>query len=213
MATTIGRITEQIQRLINSGEMRDDKKFESEEVRLLVNQVLNRLLRAERIQMSVPEGQYLPENAAMFCHEIPLAGNNTAFDTKGGRYFVKLPQQPMALPMGLGIYRVAIESPGATVDYIPWDDMVSSVAGTPLNSYTVHGDELRIPVFPATYFDQTSVLSLKIWMVGVDLDRLGDWDIIPVSSDMEDTCIREVLTLLGVAQATGDTANDGSSQR
>lgn len=213
MATTIGRITEQIQRLVNSGELRDDKKFESEEIRLLVNQVLNRLLRAERIQMSVPESQYLPEHAAMYCFETPLADNSSAFTRVANKDTIKLPQQPMSLPMGLGIYRVSVEGAGAFVEYIPWDTMTESVASMPLNSYLVIGDKITVPPMPTSYFSPTSDLVFKVYMVGVDLDRLGDWDILPVSSDMEDTCIREVLTLLGVAQQNGDTANDGSSQR
>ena len=216
MATTIGRITEQIQRLINAGDLRDDVRFESEEIRLLVNQTLNRLLRAERIQLSVPEGEYLPENAAMYAYEYPSA--TEAAVQKYGKWSIKLPQVPMPLPMGMGVYKVVVtnDDTGQIFDFIYWDPLLNEAWGTYPYGYHTIGDTLFFNAQSGInmLFNGTVEPPYKItvYMVGVDLDLLGDWDILPVSSDMEDSCIREVLTLLGAASLS-DTTNDGSSQK
>lgn len=206
MATTIGRLVEQIQRLYASGEIKENRKFEPEEIRLLVGQTLNQVLRKESLELSVPESEYLPTNAALMVMDIDAS----LFVDYRGFFKAPLPVPPMTLPMGMGVWKVeAVDvDPVPPVELIPIERSYADFYGGGImpNSYSLEGSSI---VLYDQGFIQTGDL-IRVYMTGVDVDQLDDWDILNIAPEHEMVAIQMVLQILGVSSERDDDSNDGN---
>ena len=89
MATTIGRISEQIQRIINGGDPSSDNQIQLQEIKLLVGQVCNKLLKLERFSVNMPEGDYgVPQSMIATYDNIPVTAYKDRAKSEIGRAHV-----------------------------------------------------------------------------------------------------------------------------
>lgn len=204
---TIGRITEQIYRIASGGDASFSNRMTKEEVRLLVEQALNRLLKAERFNN-------LNEGERGVVDLLLVEYDNVAVTTYKDTSKCTLPAIPVALPRGQGVYHVSgVNTPNDP--YIPiqasqWPLIKNQRILGALSDrigYEVRGKEL---IFTKN-LPGISINSVLIRLLVSDFSKFSDTELLPIPADMEDTVIRSVLEILGVYQKPDNIADGVNS--
>jgi hypothetical protein len=210
MSTTIGRLTEQIQKILQGGRPNGDSRTTDDEVKLLVAQVANQLLKIDRLNTNFAEGDYFPPFACIATYD------NIAVETYKGKSRALLPAFPMNLPHGMGIWTV---SPTDDLDdlFIPlptgmWAMLKSIDVVDELNDKIGYEPDGHYIVFTKDITAApTSIDEVCVRLVTIEPGKLDDYDILPVPADMEAQIIAGVLQILGVEKPKDDTV-DGNSK-
>jgi hypothetical protein len=193
MATTKAKISEQIQRLI-AGNPIISGRIHRNDIRLLVEQVANQLLKADYFAVNIPEGDSMPSNCMVFTYDnVPVS----TYKTTKSRAI--LPAIPLSLPRNMGVLHVsktdAIDEPFVPIPtsmygIIKPQDLLGDLSG--LIGYEVVGRDI---VFTKN-LPGLSINSVFIRLVGVDLSQLTDYDLLPLSADMEAQVVQQVYAIL-----------------
>jgi hypothetical protein len=210
--TTIGKITEQIFRLYSGGNPSDDAEITKSEIKILVGQSINKLLKAEHLGINRKDGDYFPPHAMISTYSV---GTISAYETTKAR--VKLPVYPISLPKNMGVWSVA-PSGDADQQYIP----IQSGQNTLLSSQDVlqyldnqvgyYVDGLYLIFTKNITASPFNVSELKVRLLTVDATVLGDFDYVALPADMEDVVIKDVLQLLGAIPKVVDKVSDSNNQ-
>jgi hypothetical protein len=107
--TTKYKIAEQVQRLLNGNPVVSGR-FNLHEIKLLVAQVANQLLKADHFAVNMPEGDTIPTNCMVYTYDnVPVTTYKTTLSK------ATLPSIPIGLPRNMGVLHVskidAIEEP------------------------------------------------------------------------------------------------------
>ena len=191
--TTIYSISEQIMRLM-AGNIIISGRYHINDVKRLVVQVSNQLLKADHFSINVPEGDTIPNNCMVFTYDnIPV----TTYKTTKSK--CTLPSIPISLPRNMGVLHVSktdaiddpfIPIPTSMYGIIKPQALLGELSG--LIGYEVVGkDVIFTHNLPAM-----GVNSVYMRLVGGDISQLGDYDILPLSSDMEAQVIQTVYNTL-----------------
>jgi hypothetical protein len=193
MATTKAKISEQIQRMI-AGNPIISGRIHRNDIRLLVEQVANQLLKADYFAVNIPEGDSMPSNCMVFTYDnVPVS----TYKTTKSRAI--LPAIPISLPRNMGVLHVsktdAIDEPFVPIPtsmygIIKPQDLLGDLSG--LIGYEVVGRDI---VFTKN-LPGLSINSVFIRLVGVDLSQLTDYDLLPLSADMEAQVVQQVYAIL-----------------
>ncbi len=193
MATTKYRLAEQIQRLLKGNPVISGR-VHINEIKLLVEQVANGLLKSDYFSALLPEGDTVPNNCMVFTYDnIPVTTYKTTLSK------ATLPSIPISLPRNMGVLHVAktddinspfIPIPTSTYGVIKPQVLLGDLSG--LIGYEVVGKDI---IFTKN-LPGMNVNSVYMRLVGVDLSQLGDNDLMPVSSDMEAQIVDSVYKLL-----------------
>jgi hypothetical protein len=208
--TTKAKLAEQILRLYKGGEISSDNSLSLAEVKLLVGQTLNRLLKIERLQTQTQLGQEFPEHTSVATY----TNLTVTQDFTTGEYYTTLPVYPISLPNNMGIWHISLLDDVDT----PFIPIPSSSMGLLKNlptgamqgmtGYEVNGNRIT---FKTDYlFSSNEKLLMRLLVV--DVDSLTDYNPLPIPPDMEDVVIKEVLTLLGAMQVQEDIVPDSNDQ-
>lgn len=193
MSTTKYKIAEQISRLIRGNPIISGR-VHMNDIKLLVEQVANQLLKADYFAVNVPEGDTIPNNCMVFTYDnVPVT---TYKSTKSK---AMLPSMPINLPRNMGVLHVsktdAIDEPFVPIPtslygVIKPQDLLGDLSG--LIGYEVIGKDI---VFTKN-LPGLSINSVLIRLVGVDLSQLTDYEAFPLSSDMEAQVVQTVYNIL-----------------
>jgi hypothetical protein len=193
MATTKAKISEQIQRMI-AGNPIISGRIHRNDIRLLVEQVANQLLKADYFAVNILEGDSMPSNCMVFTYDnVPVS----TYKTTKSRAI--LPAIPISLPRNMGVLHVsktdAIDEPFVPIPtsmygIIKPQDLLGDLSG--LIGYEVVGRDI---VFTKN-LPGLSINSVFIRLVGVDLSQLTDYDLLPLSADMEAQVVQQVYAIL-----------------
>jgi len=205
MATTKKKISEQIQRLL-SGNPIVAARVHINDIKLLVEQFSNQLLKADHFSVNMPEGDTVPNNCMVFSYEIPV----TTYKTTKSK--AVLPAIPISLPRNMGVLHISkvdaideafIPIPTSMFGIIKPQALLGDLSG--LIGYEVVGrDVIFTKNLPAL-----GVSSVYIRLVGLDLAQLGDYDLLPLSADMEAQLVTQVYNILAqVPPADKQNNND-----
>jgi hypothetical protein len=205
MASTIGRISEQIQRIVSGGDPSNTQRVTIPEIRIAIGQVINRLLKMERL-VNYQEGERSPVVDAAIAEY-----DNVAVTTYKDTSSCTLPVIPLHLTRGRGVWHVSkTDSPHDP--FIPlqpgqWSlvknhRLLGEISG--ITGYEIRGNKL---IFTENLPGQ-GVSEVLIRLLVNDFDSYSDTDILPIPADMEMTVIEEVLKLLGAWQPS-DKKVDG----
>lgn len=187
MATTLNRISEQVQRLYARGIDTNNPKplLRKGEVKQMVVQAVNEVLGAQTKQ-PMRLGRYV---------EIPhcMIATYPGIAVTGGK--ATLPAYPISLPHNMGVWEV---NNGAGTTYIPmcshhWTLIggLSDVSGVENQvSYYVEGDKV---IFTDAAKAPTTV---TIKLLVADVNTIGDDDLLPLSAEYETAVIERVVTTL-----------------
>lgn len=206
MSSTKGRIIEQISRLLE-GNTIINARVHKNDIKLLVEQVANQLLKADHFAINVPEGDTIPNNCMVFSYDnVPVSTYKT---TKSK---ATLPAIPISLPRNMGVLHISkvdaideafIPIPSSMYGIIKPQTLLGDLSG--LIGYEVVGRDV---IFTKN-LPSLSVNSVYMRLVGVDLSQLGDYDLLPLSADMEAQVVTQVYNILAqVPPADKQNNND-----
>ena len=193
MATTKYKISEQVQRLMQ-GNSTIASRIHMNDIKLLVEQVANQLLKADFFAVNMPDGDSIPSNCMIYSYEsVPV----TTYKTTRSR--ASLPSIPISLPRNMGVLHVSktdaidepfVPIPASLYGIIKPQELLGDLSG--LIGYEVFGKDI---VFTKN-LPGLGVNNVFIRLVGVDLSQLTDYDILPLSSDMEAQVVTQVYNIL-----------------
>lgn len=193
MATTKYKIAEQVQRLLMSNPSISGR-FELNEIKILVGQVANQILKADYFGVNLPEGDTIPQNCMVYTYDNVAV---TTYKTSLSR--ATLPSIPVSLPRNMGVLHVSktnaidepfIPIPTSMYGIVKPQDLLGDLSG--LISYEVVGKDI---IFNTNLPGQ-SVNSVYIRLVGVDINAVTDYEILPLTADMEAQVITQVFNIL-----------------
>ena len=205
MATTRYKIIEQIRRLL-AGNAVISSRVQNGDVRLLVEQVANKLLKTEYFSVNMPSGDTVPPNCMIYTYEsIPVTTYKTT------KSMCTLPSMPINLPKNMGVFHVSktdsIDEPFIPIasgmyGIIKVQDLLGDLSG--LIGYEVFGSKI---VFTKN-LPGLGVNNVFIRLVGVDLNTVDDYTILPISSDMEADIVNTVYAMLVQLPTADRQSND-----
>lgn len=193
MATTKYKIAEQVQRLLMSNPSISGR-FELNEIKILVGQVANQILKADYFGVNLPEGDTIPQNCMVYTYDNVAV---TTYKTSLSR--ATLPSIPISLPRNMGVLHVSktnaidepfIPIPTSMYGIVKPQDLLGDLSG--LISYEVVGKDI---IFNTNLPGQ-SVNSVYIRLVGVDINAVTDYEILPLTADMEAQVVTQVYNIL-----------------
>lgn len=191
--TTKKKIAEQVQRLLKGNPI-ISARVHINDIKLLIEQVSNQLLKTDYFSINMPEGDTVPNNCMVFTYDnIPVT---TYKSTKSK---ATLPSIPISLPRNMGVLHVSktdtidepfVPIPTSLYGVIKPQDLLGDLSG--LIGYEVIGKDI---VFTKN-LPGLSINSVFIRLVGLDLSQLSDYDPLPLSSDMEVQVVQAVYNIL-----------------
>jgi hypothetical protein len=191
--TTKKKIAEQVQRMLKGNPI-ISARVHINDIKLLVEQVANQLLKADYFAVNVPEGDTIPNNCMVFTYDNVAV---TTYKTTKSR--AKLPSIPISLPRNMGVLHVSktdaidepfIPIPTSLYGIVKPQALLGDLSG--LIGYEVIGSDI---VFTKN-LPGLSINNVFIRLVGVDLSQISDYDILPLSSDMEAQVVQSVYAIL-----------------
>jgi hypothetical protein len=203
--TTKFKIAEQIQRLI-AGNPEIQARIQKNDVKLLVEQVANQLLKTEFFGVNMADGDTVPPNCMIYTYEsVPV----TTYKTTKSK--CTLPSMPINLPRNMGVYHISktdaidepfIPIPSGLYGIVKPQTLLGELSG--LIGYEVFGKEV---VF-TTNLPGQNVNNVFIRLVGVDLNNVTDYEMLPISSDMESQIVQTVYNILVQTPPADKITND-----
>lgn len=193
MATTKKKIAEQVQRLL-SGNPIISGRIHINDIKLLVEQTANQLLKADYFSVNMPEGDTIPNNCMVFTYD-----NVSVSTYKTTRSKATLPSIPISLPRNMGVLHVSktdaidepfVPIPSSMYGIVKPQALLGDLSG--LIGYEVVGKDI---IFTKN-LPGLGVNSVFIRLVGLDLSQLTDYDLLPLSSDMEAQIVTIVYNIL-----------------
>jgi hypothetical protein len=203
--TTKFKIAEQIQRLL-AGNPEIQARIQKNDVKLLIEQVANQLLKTEFFGVNMADGDTVPPNCMIYTYDsVPV----TTYKTTKSRCI--LPSMPINLPRNMGVYHISktnaidepfIPIPSGLYGIVKPQTLLGDLSG--LIGYEVFGKEV---VF-TTNLPGQNVNSVFIRLVGVDLNSVTDYEMLPISSDMESQIVQAVYNILVQIPPADKITND-----
>jgi hypothetical protein len=164
------------------------------DIKLLIEQVSNQLLKTDYFQVNMPEGDTIPNNCMIYSYDqIPV----TTYKTTKSK--CTLPSIPISLPRNMGVLHVSktdaidepfVPIPSSLYGIVKPQDLLGDMSG--LIGYEVIGKDI---IFTKN-LPGLSINSVFIRLVGMDMSQVTDYDILPLSSDMEAQVVQTVYNIL-----------------
>ena len=205
MATTRFKLIEGIQRLIKGNPV-ISARIQKGDIRILVEQVANRLLKTEYFTVNMANGDTIPPNCMIYTYDsVPVTTYKTT------KSICTLPSMPLNLPKNMGVFHVSktdaidepfIPIPSGMYGIIKPQELLGDLSG--LIGYEVFGSKL---VFTKD-LPGLGVNNVFLRLVGVDLNTVDDYTILPISADMEAQIVTEVFNILVQAPPADKQTND-----
>lgn len=205
MATTRYKIVEGIQRLL-AGNPVISARVQKGDIRLLVEQVANKLLKTEHFTVNMPQGDTVPPNCMIYTYEsVPVTTYKTT------KSICTLPSMPINLPKNMGVFHVSktdsidepfIPIPSGMYGIVKPQELLGDLSG--LIGYEVFGSQI---VFTKD-LPGLGVNNVFIRLVGVDLNTVDDYTILPISADMEADIVNTVYAMLVQLPQADRQSND-----
>ncbi len=199
---TLYSLSEQVLSMIEGGDSPAKKKFERSEVKRLIVQSINTALKVQHISDEMAAGESIPDGTVLAEYD------NVAVETYKNVSRATLPIMPIKLPMNMGIFHVS-KTDNIIDGFIPFEpgqlqmikeeaiisDLLGQIGYEPRGKYIVFGSDIT------TGDADTKIESVYMLLAVKDLSLYGDWDLLPITADMEKVIIETVYKFL-----TGQTA-------
>ncbi len=132
MATTKFKIAEQIMRLM-AGNVIVSGRYQRNDVKILVEQVSNKLLKTEHFTVNMADGDTIPPNCMIYTYaSVPVTTYKTT------KSICTLPSMPINLPKNMGVFHISktdaidepfIPIPSGMAGIIKPVDLLSDLSG------------------------------------------------------------------------------------
>jgi len=202
--TTKFKIAEQVNRLLKGNPV-ISARIHQNDIKILIEQVANQLLKADYFAVNMPDGDTIPNNCMVFTYDnVPVTTYKTTLSK------ATLPAIPISLPRNMGVLHVSktdainepfVPIPTSLFGIVSPQDLLGDLSG--LIGYEVIGKDI---VFTKN-LPGLSINSVYIRLVGVDLSQLTDYDILPLSADLEAQVVQQVYNILVQTQPADKAQN------
>ena len=204
---TRGLLVEQIYRIYSAFKPTADLNLEKGDIRPLIDEVVNTLIRAEAFLNSQNLGWDQPDGLTIATY------HNIAVETSDGMVKAELPTMPVSLIRNCGVWQV---SPNQQMDtqYIPMQSsqyaLIKPVTEmwmiNNLTTYEVFGKDI-------VFNKSLTTDKISVRLIVRETNSLSDYDILPIPADKVGQVMEEVLKILGVNRGVvGDTAADNRDE-
>jgi hypothetical protein len=199
MALTIYRLAEQTLRIINGGELQNAVQPTLPQVKLLLGQVINQLLKVGMFEVNMADGERIPNGLVVGTYE------NIAVTTYNGKSRAELPIKPQHLPRNMGVFGVYPrwndnEDYRFDEEFIPLqmgqggllksqrllNDLLGQIGYENFGGYLVFTKDLKS-------IDKDVKLAMRL--VIMDISQYGDYDILPLPPEYEFQAINAVVQM------------------
>lgn len=210
MATTKYRLAEQICRLLNGGEVPVATKVKINEAKLAVEQVLNKMLKMEYLNLNIPSFEMIPNGASVATYE------NITVEQYGTRSKSTLPAMPLKLPRGIGVYQI-FDPANTDCPFIPLEmGQMGLLSTQPLinNLLGQVGYEwYGMDIIYTTDLTQPAPITVTMRLVVMDISQYSDYDILPIPADMEWDVINEAYKLFATEPVADKLVDSGANEQ
>ena len=213
-APTIYRLSEEILRILNGGQIDAATNVSLAEIKIAIGQVANSLLKVEYFTVNLKMGEIIPNGTVLGLYE------GVSCETSNGKSQATLPIKPQKLPRNMGVWAVYMRKElngnyeydneliplqmgqGGLIKSQPLlNDLLGQVG------YECFGDKLVFTKDIKSLFpDVTLAMRLAI----MDVSQYGDWDALPLLPEMEFQIKQEVVKMYSeepVADNVVDSSN------
>lgn len=186
MPTTIGKISEQAMRLIKGGNPSAGSNVWKEEVAEYIGQCVNKLLKVEHFNVTMAAGDSIPAGLMMATYSGIKVERHGKTKSRAA-----LPATPVNLPRNMGVFYVACD-----------DDECELIPVQPGQRSIINTQSLLSAIIGTTYEPEEKYLVLSkdlsdktvtVKLVVMDISKYGEWDLLPISPDMEKDVIDMVV--------------------
>lgn len=210
---TIQLLAEQCANLLEGGDLAAGASIDYPELKVACGQVINSLIKAEYFSINVKMGEAIPNGAILGFYE------NIAVESSNGKSQCTLPIKPIKLPRNMGVWAVYPryandQNYKYDKEFIPLQMgqaallksqvLISDLLGQV--GYECFGDKLIFTKDIKALFPEV-VLAMRLAVM--DISQYGDYDLLPVTPEMETEIIRQVVQLYS-QQPTPDKIVDSS---
>lgn len=211
MATsTKYRISEQVVRLLNGGEIPIASKVKINEAKIAVEQCLNKMLKMEYLQLNIPAMELIPNGASVATY------TGIAIEQYGTVSKSTLPAFPLKLPRGIGLYQI-FDPANPDCPFIPLEMGQKGLISTqPLISglldqvgYEWYG----MDVIYTRDLTQPDPIEVTMRLVVLDISQYSDYDILPIPAEMEFDVIQEVYKLFSTEPIADKIVDSGVNEQ
>lgn len=197
MASTKWSMSEQVITRLNGGKGKEASWADPREIMKALEQVVNGMLRMDAFKMAQASGKMTPDGLSLATYtKIPVT---TYMNTARAR----MPAMPVRLEMNMGVYAVGPTSMDdaeniLTGQFIPIPmGMAFMLQSQPMISDLLGqvGYESRgLDIIFQTDITKPPNNCTSVWMqlAVLDMSQYGDYDILPIPTDMEADCIEAV---------------------
>lgn len=191
---TLYRIAEECQRLLSGGIIQAASTISLNELKIAVGQVANQMLKAEHFSINEKMQEKIPNGSVIGLYE-----NITYSEYGNGRSKATLPIKPLKLPRNMGVFSVFLTSKPED-EFIPLqmgqanliksqplvNDLMGQIGYENFGLDLIFTKNLKL-LFP------NDTLSMRLAIF--DIGQYGDYDVLPITPEMEWQIKQEVVKL------------------
>lgn len=194
---TLFSISQGIDKLLEGANPPTASKFAMQEIKRYVIQVINAMLKTQHFTQTMGGGENIPDGLVLAEYDnVPVESyKNTARCV--------LPIMPISLPVNLGIFHVS-KTDDIINGFIPFqpgqlqmigeESLISEVIGQV--AYEPRGKYLVFNYDITDNDTDNAITEVYMLLVVKDLSLYGDWDLLPISADMEAQVIQATFQML-----------------
>jgi len=195
--STIYKITEQINAMLQGGDPPIASKFEMSEVKEVVVQVINSLIKSQHFTEDMASGETIPDGSVLTEYDnIPVESyKNVSRAT--------LPAMPVKLLLNMGVFHVS-KTDDIINGFIPFESgqlqmigeeaLISDILGQ--IGYEVSGKYLIFNKDITTGDADTAIHEVYVKLVIKDLSLWSDYELLPIPASMEAELIEKTFVFL-----------------
>lgn len=194
---TLYSISEGIRKLIEGADPASSAKFEMEEVKRYVIQVINSMLKTQHFTVTMAGGENIPDGLVVAEYD------NIPVESYKGLARCALPIMPVSLYLNIGVFHVS-KTDDIINGFIPFqtgqlqmlgeEHLISDILGQ--IGYELRGKYIVFNKDITTNDSDNAINEVYMLLVVKDLSLYGDWDLLPIAADMEWEVIQSTFKMM-----------------
>lgn len=194
---TLYSISEQVRSMLQGGDPPQAPKFEMEEVKRIVVQIINGLIKVQHLTDEMGGGETIPDGSVLAEYD------NVAVESWKGVSRATLPAMPVKLPLNMGIFHVSktddifngfIPFEPGQIQMIGEEPLISDILGQigyePMGKYIIFNKDIT------TNDPDNKIDEVYMKLVVKDLSLYGDYEMLPIPGSMEAEVIMQTFQIL-----------------
>lgn len=198
---TIFSIVESVRSLQEGGDPPNASKFEFNEVKIAVVQVINSMIKSQHLTEEMAGGEAIPDGTVLAEYD------NVAVESYKGVSRATLPAMPVKMNYEIGVFHVSktddiingfIPFQAGQLQMISEEPLISDILGQ--IGYEVRGKYLVFNKDITTNDSENAINEVYMLLAVKDVSLYSDWEMLPITSDMESSVIQGTFEYLSNQQ-------------